>query len=310
MSTNEERREAAKRKLEARLEADRQAARKRRNTAIALGGVVVVVIAAIGGFVWYKHWDDARHTECTYADAPPQWDAQLEQLKANAGQVPANQKQQFEDYVKKLEVGKTKDRSSPKPESRTLNTGTVGMTLNTTQGEIPMTLDRGKAPCNVNALVSLSEHGFYDNSPCHRLVTTADLGALQCGDPTGTGAGGPGWTTKDELPKDLKKVPGNEQMEQLGMPANYVYPRGTVAIANRNNPQDGVADTGSSQFFIVTSDSKLPATLSIVGHVDDGGMKVVDKVAKEGPQLAAGASPNQGGDPKLPIEIKTVGISE
>ncbi|MFT4086919.1 MAG: peptidylprolyl isomerase [Gordonia sp. (in: high G+C Gram-positive bacteria)] len=310
MSTNEERREAAKRKLEARLEADRQAARKRRNIGFALTGVVVVVIAAVGGFVWYRHWDDKRHTECTYADAPAQWDEQLEQLKARAGEIPANQKQQYDDYVKKLEQGKDKDRTSPKPESRTLNTGTVGMTLKTNQGEIPMTLDRAKAPCNVNALISLSEHGFYDNTSCHRLVTTADLGALQCGDPTGTGMGGPGWTTKDEEPQDLKKVPGSDQMEQLGVPASYVYPRGTLAIANSNNPQQGTKDTGSAQFFIVTSDAKLPNTLSIVGHVDDAGMKVVDKVAKAGPKLAEGAEPGQGGPPILPVDIKSVSISE
>lgn len=309
MTTNEERREAAKRKLEQRLEAERQQARKRRNTVIGIVSVVVVAVAAVGGYFWYRAWDNGRHTECSYADAPFDWDGEIKAVQQQVDAAPAAQKAQGNAYLQLLRDGQKKQRTAPKPPGRTLNTGTVTMTLKTNKGDLPLSLDRHQAPCNVNALVSLSKDGYYNDTSCHRLVARDTLSVLQCGDPTLTDAGGPGWTTKDELPKNLKMVPGSDQMQQLGMEATYIYPRGTVAIANKNDAQQGTSDTGSAQFFIVTKDSQLPASLSIVGHVDDQGMKVVDQIAKGGidPGVLGTA---QDGNPKTPLEIKTVSISD
>jgi peptidyl-prolyl cis-trans isomerase B (cyclophilin B) len=75
------------------------------------------------------------------------------------------------------------------------------------------------------SLVHLTAQEFFDDTPCHREVDSAGLQVLQCGDPTGTGAGGPTYTSPTE-------VTGEE-----------TYPRGTVAMANSGQGFDG------SQFF-------------------------------------------------------------
>ena len=79
-----------------------------------------------------------------------------------------------------------------------------------------LTLDADEAPCTVNSFVSLAQQGYFDDTTCHRLTTTKESGisVLQCGDPTGTGTGGPGYAFDDELS-------GSE-----------TYPAGTLAMAN------------------------------------------------------------------------------
>lgn len=308
MTTNEERREAAKRKLEQRLEAERQSARKRRNTAIALVGVLVLAVAAGGGYLYYRHWDDSRHADCSYADEPFDWDQYIDQVSEQVKTAPEDQKAKGEAYLTMLQEAKTQARTAPKPPARPLRTGTVTVTLNTNRGPVPMTLNRAAAPCNVNAVVALAEDGYYDGTRCHRLVSREGLSVLQCGDPTATGSSGPGWTSPDENPTDLKAAPGSEQMTALGMPEQYIYPRGTVAIANHNGQPEGAVNTGSAQFFVVTKDSTLPATLSIVGHVDEAGMKVIDEVAAGGidPGIVGTA---EDGTPKAPLEIQKVAVA-
>ena len=313
MSTNEERREAARRKLEERLEQERQAARKRRMSLIALSGAFVVAIAAVGGFFWYRAWDNGRHKVCDYTDAPVEWDKQIASIRAQLPQIPAEQRPEAEDAIRQMEEAKKTARTAPKPQDRTRNSGEVTVNLATNRGEIAMALDRGLAPCNVNAVASLAQNGFYDGTSCHRLTASDTLSVLQCGDPTGTGMGGPGWHSPDENPEHLKKVPVDPMMAQLGQTAELVvYPRGTVAIANSNNPEQGRENTGSAQFFVVTKDSQLPPMLAVVGKVDEKGMKAIDEVAKGG--IAPGpdgapVNPGQGGKPKSPLEVKKATVA-
>src|SRR5262245_42587942 len=113
-------------------------------------------------------------------------------------------------------------------------TGTGTMTLSTNRGEIVIQIDRAKTPCTPASMPFLVGRHFYDHSPCHRLVT--DIFALQCGDPTGTGEGGPGYEFADE----------NLQPNKL--PA---YHPGDVAMANAG------PDTNGSQFFFVYGSSEL-----------------------------------------------------
>src|SRR3712207_8106360 len=79
---------------------------------------------------------------------------------------------------------------------------------------------RAATPCAAASLVHLTEQGFFDDTPCHREVDSEGLQVLQCGDPTGTGAGGPTYTSPTE-------VTGEE-----------TYPRGTVAMANSGQGLD------------------------------------------------------------------------
>ena len=113
-----------------------------------------------------------------------------------------------------------------------------------------------------------AEHGapgaskFFDNTPCHRITDyprPEPLFVLQCGDPTGTGQGGPGYTIPDEKPKSLKAAPTTTPVA-AGQEAPVVYPAGTLAMANSGQPH-----TGGSQFFLVYGDSQLPPDYTVFG---------------------------------------------
>lgn len=118
------------------------------------------------------------------------------------------------------------------------------MKMATTCGEIDIALKTAAAPHTVNSFNFLAAKGFFDHTKCHRL-TTNGIYVLQCGDPTGTGSGTPGYTIPDENLKDKTLTGG-------------VYPAGTVAMANTYDATtDKGRDTGGSQFFLVYQDSQL-----------------------------------------------------
>lgn len=146
--------------------------------------------------------------------------------------------------------------------------------LATTCGKIDIALKASAAPHTVNSFDFLANKGFFDHTKCHRL-TTNGIYVLQCGDPTGSGSGGPGYTIPDENLKD-KSLKSN------------VYPAGTVAMANT-----GQAHTGGSQFFLVYQDSQLPPSYTPFGTISESGMKVLKKIAAAGESTGAGdGAPN------------------
>lgn len=159
--------------------------------------------------------------------------------------------------------------------------GTVDVTMKTSIGTLEASLDADKTPCTVNSFVSLAKQGFFDKTPCHRLTTAATgIFVLQCGDPSGTGTGGPGYTIPDELS-------GKE-----------TYGPGTLAMANTGQP-----NSGGSQFFIVYKNTPLPPNYTVFGQVSPAGVKAVQKVAAQGTDNAYG----QGdGHPKVPVTLQQV----
>ena len=70
-------------------------------------------------------------------------------------------------------------------------------TLQTTCGDIDGGAGRREGPGTVNSFKFLAGKGFFDHTRCHRL-TAEGIYVLQCGDPTGQGNGGPGYTIADE----------------------------------------------------------------------------------------------------------------
>ncbi len=134
-------------------------------------------------------------------------------------------------------------------------------TLDTNCGQIKFATD-SKAPSTVGTIAWLTNQGFYNNTSCHRL-TTQGIFVLQCGDPAGNGSGGPGFKFADE------------NLPTAGTDGNYVYPRGTVAMANSG------PDTNGSQFFLVYKDSPLPPNYSVWGTITEG-LDVIDNVASAG----------------------------
>ena len=148
------------------------------------------------------------------------------------------------------------------------------MKLETTCGTIDVALKTSAAPHTVNSFNFLAGKGYFDHTKCHRL-TTDGIYVLQCGDPTGTGTGGPGYTIPDENLKDASLK-------------NNTYPAGTVAMANT-----GQKDSGGSQFFLVYEDSQLPPSYTPFGTVSDAGLKVLKKIADAGESTGAGdGAPN------------------
>jgi peptidyl-prolyl cis-trans isomerase B (cyclophilin B) len=149
--------------------------------------------------------------------------------------------------------------------------------VQSTQGAMTFTLNRAAAPCAVESFVSLAKQKYFDATSCHRL-TAGGLSVLQCGDPTATGSGSPGYTFGDELT-------GKEK-----------YTKGVLAMANSG------PNTNGSQFFIVYKDSQLGPNYTVFGTVSKG-LAVVEKVA------AKGSTPANDGKPKLPIKLTKLTVA-
>jgi peptidyl-prolyl cis-trans isomerase B (cyclophilin B) len=128
--------------------------------------------------------------------------------------------------------------------------------LNTTQGKIVFSALTAAAPCTTYSFRFLAQGGYFNKTHCHRL-TTQGIYVLQCGDPTGTGSGGPGYSFNDE---NL---------------AGATYPAGTVAMANAG------PNTNGSQFFICWKDTTLAPDYTPFGVVTQG-MNVLQKIAAAG----------------------------
>src|SRR5680860_1068253 len=121
--------------------------------------------------------------------------------------------------------------------------------MSTDRGDVKISLDSDKAPCAANSFLSLAKQGFFDNTKCHRLVAGGEmaLNVLQCGDPSGTGAGDPGYEFDEELvDQDPRLQPCYGQTSPQTGKEFCTYPAGTVAMAKGN-----VAGTTGSQFFLV-----------------------------------------------------------
>ncbi len=159
----------------------------------------------------------------------------------------------------------------------------------TDRGAIGLDLDNEKAPCTVKNFTSLAEQGFFDDTRCHRLTVGAGLGVLQCGDPTATGAGGPGYQFPSEYPSNQYRLTDPAMMTPV------LYPRGTLAMANTG------PGTNGSQFFLVYEDSALPPTYTAFGAIDAKGLATLDKIAAAG--VVDGA---QDGYPVTEVTIESV----
>ncbi|WP_264067887.1 peptidylprolyl isomerase [Mycolicibacterium komossense] len=168
----------------------------------------------------------------------------------------------------------------------------VLVTMTTDKGAIGLELNNGESPCTVNSFISLAAQKYFDGTSCHRLTANKSLSVLQCGDPTGTGTGGPGYTFADEYPAD--QYPPDDKA--LTVP--LLYPRGTLAMANAG------PNTNGSQFFIVYADSKLPPTYTVFGSVDETGMAPVDQIAAAG--VTGG---NKDGKPAMPVKITSMELN-
>jgi peptidyl-prolyl cis-trans isomerase B (cyclophilin B) len=154
-------------------------------------------------------------------------------------------------------------------------------TVKTSEGDVQLKLNSADAPCAVNSFVALAKAKFYDDTICHRELIDNGYGVLQCGDPTGTGAGGPGYRFNDE------NLNGAE------------YTKGVLAMANAGS------NTNGSQFFMVFRDSKFEPNYTPFGTIEKG-LDVLEKIAKNDTKVGETGSKDV---PKKTVTIKKVTIS-
>ncbi len=156
---------------------------------------------------------------------------------------------------------------------------TYTATIKTNKGDLVVDLDAKNAPITVNNFVSLARSKFYDAVPCHRIIPDF---VAQCGDPQGTGSGGPGYKFGDELP------------------AAGAYKVGSLAMANSG------PGTNGSQFFIITGAKgvALPPNYSLFGQAKAGQDALIAALS------AAGSDANNGVPPKEAVGLTSVTITE
>ncbi len=180
-------------------------------------------------------------------------------------------------------------------------TASYQATITTNLGKIAVNLENSKATCTVNSFVHLAEAGYFNNTQCHRLVTSG-IYVLQCGDPYATASAK---LTCSSTGKIGTGTPGYEfASENL---TDATYPAGTLAMAN-----EGTATTNGSQFFIVYKDSTsgLGASYTPFGTVSSG-LGIVQNVAKNGYSCQYTVSgQSEGGAPKEKVIIDSVTIKK
>jgi peptidyl-prolyl cis-trans isomerase B (cyclophilin B) len=177
-------------------------------------------------------------------------------------------------------------------------TASYQATINTNLGPITVNLLNDKATCTVNSFVHLAQAGFFNNTQCHRLLTSG-IYVLQCGDAFATSTAKLNCSVTSTVGTG---TPGYEYAsENL---TNAKYPAGTVAMAN-----GGTATSNGSQFFIVYKDSSSGLGTSYTPFATvSSGLDIVQNVAKDGysctyPQAG-------GGVPKKKVIIDSVTIKK
>ncbi|PRC41616.1 cyclophilin [Mycobacterium sp. ITM-2017-0098] len=161
----------------------------------------------------------------------------------------------------------------------------------TDRGVIGIELDNVKSPCTVRNFTSLAAQGYFDDTRCHRLTVNPELRVVQCGDPTATGTGGPGYRFPNEYPSNQYR------MADPALKTPVVYPRGTLAMANAG------LGTNGSQFFLVYDDSLLPPQYTVFGTIDAKDLAALDKIAAAG--VKGGGT---DGEPATEVTIESVRV--
>lgn len=246
MSSSKREREYERRRQEKwqQRQAANRLRRRQRVIAASVAGVLVVGLGAVSAVILTR--DDApADATASESPAPEASSSALPARTGNGGAVPD-------------------------PSAAEARTWTGALTLNA--GAVGIELDGAAAPQAVANFVTLAGEGYFDGTKCHRLVTEG-IHVLQCGDPTATGTGGPGYTWGP--------------VENA--PADDVYPAGTIAMARVGND----AESMGSQFFLVYEDSTIPSDTAggytVFGRITSG-LDVVQAIA-DGGNGADGVAP-------------------
>ncbi|PZF84923.1 peptidylprolyl isomerase [Micromonospora endophytica] len=242
-SSRDRQRKLARAKLDRQM-ARRAAATKRRRQIRAGVGTTLVLLLVVAGSAWALGAFDSEPTDTSAADETCLWTPQNTQGNSNL-----------------KDVGEPATTGLPV-------TGIRTMTVVTNQGSpITVELDLAGAPCAAASITHLASQSFYDNTKCHEIRPE---GAVRCGDPSGTGLGGPTYTFYSE---NVPTAPEASPEASPAPDAAPTYPKGTVAMISNPPGANG------SQFLIFfkdhtpTEDPQYP----IIGRVTEG-LDVVEKI--------------------------------
>jgi len=274
-----EKRERQKKNRDARRsEYERRAQRSKvQRRGARIGVVVLVVVVLVGLIRWRSNNTDetgAPVTEETTQDTTPTQDTTAQvsagPFEYGTSACPpiggsAAQQREFSD-AHQLCIDPAKQYVA---------------NFDTTQGSFSVRLFADRAPGTVNNFVSLARWKYFDGTKCHRVIEDF---VVQCGDPTATGSGGPGYSFADELP------------------GTGEYRVGSLAMANSG------PNTNGSQFFIITGNQgvSLPPQYSLFGEVTAG----LDTAVKAMGALFNPDPSANGVPPAGEIVLKSVTISE
>jgi|SRR5215210_2525374 len=202
------------------------------------------------------------------------------QEKKPAAAAPAEEQQQ----------GQCKDVDQPPPREdggqtrpkRPLDASkTYEVEIQTSCGSFTIRLAQRISPNAAASFASLARGGFFDDTIFHRIVPGF---VIQGGDPTASGTGGPGYSTRDRVPQSAS------------------YDVGVVAMAKAGNEPAG---TAGSQFFVVTgAGAGLTPDYALLGKVTKG-MKVVQAIGQLGDPASGGA-----GTPLQSVVIEKAAVRE
>lgn len=256
--------------------------RSRRRWQLTAGAAGVALVALVGYGVWLWAGQESPDPALTAsADASP-----TAQTTATPDPVATSTN---DPIVTEEGWG----ASSTPPPSSLAEDRTWTVTLETNQGDIVLELDGEAAPQAVSSFLALAGDDYFDSSECHRL-TTSGIYVLQCGDPLGTGQGGPSYRFGP-----IENAPSDDQ-----------YPAGTLAMARVSASAVGAeaaANSMGSQFFIVYEDSQIPSDeaggYSVFGRVVEG-LGIVDSVAEAGTITG-----EADGRPALSVIVNEVSVS-
>ncbi|OBH20746.1 peptidylprolyl isomerase [Mycolicibacter sinensis] len=292
MSTNEERRAQAKRKLDEQVAQRAEAARKQRQILMIAGAVVAVLLVAGVVFVVLRGDGDSGSVSASSTSETTDAADSSEASPGEPGQLPkftASPTLGANCQYPKSARPASKPVEPPRSGKVPTEPAEVSVSMMTDQGPIGLMLNNAQSPCTVNSFISLGAKDFFAGTQCHRLTTSPMLSVLQCGDPAGDGTGGPGYQFANEYPTD-QYAPNDPA---AGQPVTY--PRGTLAMANAG------PGTNGSQFFLVYRDSMLPPQYTVFGRIQDDGLATLDKIAAGGVQGGG-----TDGPPVTTVTVKSV----
>ncbi|MGQ0631746.1 MAG: peptidylprolyl isomerase [Sporichthyaceae bacterium] len=265
-----------------RAAAERQAAlraRRERRTKIITGGVIGLLVVGLvaGGVVGaISLFDDDTESVTSLGDSTPTPDPSASP-GSTATPTPPPAGKVACTYLPDPRGSSGVDAGTPPGFADTKTAQFVTMEIN--KKPVVVELDPAAAPCAVNSFVHLVEEKYFDDTPCHRELNAPGNYVLQCGDPTGTGSGGPGYFFSDE------------NLE------NATYEKGIIAMANSG------PNTNGSQFFMMFDDSEFPPAYVPFGKIISG-IEVLTKIGE------AGVTGPSNDTPKEEVTISKMTVSD